>query len=202
MRRALLCFVKNNAVPFNSVGAVLRLGGRALVTLFVLGQVVFLLASNFLSVEKPLRTELKNLIWTDPPPEETETYKYFAGQGPVHKYYDETRLYTKHWSQLTGQPQNWMLFAPFIGEVIPFPAVELRWDDQDWPDWAELPLLANPRPVPVVILSDNEPADRRDFIRFGKFRVPQVRKRTDALSERIDGRRFRSRNECLAHENS
>ena len=186
---------------------VLRTVARLALTLFVLGQLVFLVSSNFLGVEKPLRTEFKNFVWGDPPPEDVDTVwngfkrsvqqsvkdspapEYFEGTGPIHEtYYDKTTTYTKHWSQLTGQPQNWSLFAPYIVEVVPFPAVELRWDDQDWPDWAERPLVANPHPAPVVILSDNEPTDRREFAHYQGFRFRKYEGNLTPYASAEDGR--------------
>jgi hypothetical protein len=155
----------------------LRTIARGLLTLFVLGQFVFLVSANFLGVEEPLRKWFKDWHWKDRNPEADPVPDYFEGKGPVHeKYYDKSRTYAKHWSQLTGQPQNWSLFAPYILEVVPFPAVELRWDDQDWPDWAdwadwaERPLLPGQRPAPVVVLSDNEPLDPHAFAHFSGFR--------------------------------
>jgi hypothetical protein len=166
-----------------------RTVARVLLSLFILGQLVFLVSSNFLNVEKPLRNALKDYVWGDAPPaddssvasackrwaqgaaKDTEPSEYTKGKGEVHEvYYAKVQTYDKRWSQLTGQPQNWSLFAPYIVEVAPFPAVEFRWDDQDWPDWAERPVPLNQRPAPVVLLSDNEPRDRRWFAHLSGFR--------------------------------
>jgi hypothetical protein len=181
-----------------------RTVARALLTLFVLGQFLFLVGSNFLGVEEPLRTEFKNFAWGDPPPrdapspwqrfkrgvqaamKDTEPPDYLNGKGDVQeKYYKVARTYTKHWSQLTGQPQSWSLFAPYIVEVIPFPAVEFRWDAQDWPDWAGPP-ASGEHPTAIVYLSDNEPRPLPDGrpgrLCYAKFGLARIRKYEEQIT--------------------
>jgi hypothetical protein len=152
--------------------AILRTLARAVLTLFVLGQFIFLLTSNFLGVEEPLREAFKKWYWKDNWHKDESVPEFVEGKGDAYKtYFDTPRIYTKHWAQLTGQPQSWGLFAPDAGRELPFPAVELRWDDEDWPDWADKLRLADSRPAPLVVLSDNEPLDRRSYVKFALFRV-------------------------------
>jgi hypothetical protein len=150
----------------------LRTLARVGLTLFVFGQILFLVSSNLLGVEEPLRERFKKWYLKDDWHKDVPVPEFVQGKGEIHKtYFDKTRTYTKHWAQLTGQPQSWGLFAPDVGRLLPFPAVELRWDDEDWPDWAERPPLADPRPAPVVVLSDNEPRDPHRYVKFALFRV-------------------------------
>jgi len=163
---------------------VLRTLARALLTLFVLGQFLFLMSSNFLGVEEPLRECFKKWYWKDDWHKDVPVPEYVEGKGEIHKtYYDKTRTYTKRWAQLTGQPQSWGLFAPYVGDELPFPAVELRWDDQDWPDWAARPTLSPQPPAPVVILSDNEPLDRHRYAKFGRLRLRKYEEQITPFAE-------------------
>ncbi len=154
------------------VGRVVRTAARALLTLFVLWQFVFLVTSNLLGVEEPLRKWVKEWYWKDGAHADVPVPEYLQGKGKLHEdYYPPIQKWDEHWSQLTGQPEHWSLFAPFIGDVANFPAVELRWDDQDWPDWADQPLLPENPPKAMVVLSDNEPKDRLCYAKFGRFRI-------------------------------
>jgi hypothetical protein len=162
-------FIRKNAVPLNSVGAVLRLLGRMVVTVFFVGQVVFLLSANFLEVEKPLREWFKDRHWHDKSADEAPDY--LNGKGDVQERFEVVRAYDKRWGELTSQPQSWGLFSPYIGKVLTFPAVELRWDAEDWPNWADQPVVLNDHSAPVVVLSDNEPTQRGHYFRFGHLRV-------------------------------
>lgn len=72
---------------------------------------------------------------------------------------------TQRWADLTGQHQTWSLFAPVVGRDFTFPAVELRWSDD--------------REPPMLLLSDNEPADRRAFFRLGRFRLRRCEMKFD-----------------------
>jgi hypothetical protein len=155
-----------------TVTSVCRILARIALTFFVVWQVVFLLTLNFLNVEKPLREAFKDWYWKDDLHKDVAVPEYLIGEGPIHKdYYEPAAKYTKRWSQLTGQPESWGLFAPTIMRVVPFPAVELRWDNQDWPDWAEPPALPTERQAAIVMLSDNEPIDRHCYAKFGMFRI-------------------------------
>ena len=166
----------------------LRIPARVLLTLFILGQFVFLLSSNFLGVEEPLREWFKNWYWKDDRHKDVPVPDYLRGEGKIHDtYFEATRTWTKRWSQLTGQPQNWGLFAPSITEEGGFPAVELRWDDQDWPDWTSRPTLPSAAPAPVVVLSDNEPRDRRYFARISGFRIRKYEENITPYPSAPDG---------------
>jgi hypothetical protein len=165
----VLLFIRKNAVPLNSVGAVLRLLGRMVVTVFFVGQLIFLLSSNFLGVEEPLRDWFKDRHFREKKTEELPDY--LNGKGDIQKRFAAVRACDRRWGQLTGQPQSWGLFAPHIAKVVTFPAVELRWDAEDWPDWADRPVVLTDHPTPVVVLSDNEPIDRQDYCHLGNFRI-------------------------------
>jgi hypothetical protein len=178
----------------STASRILRSLARALLTLFILGQFLFLVSSNFLGVEEPLREWFKNWYWKDDWHKDVAVPEYVEGKGEIHEtYYEKTRTYTKRWSQLTGQPQNWGLFAPSIVEELAFPAVELRWDDQDWPDWADWadwavrPPPPSAPPAPVVILSDNEPHDRHGYAKFGGFRIRKYEENITPYASAPDG---------------
>lgn len=102
---------------------------RVLLGSLVVGQLLFLLASNF--------SPWWQRAWPS-------------------KEIRATATLTNAWSQLTGQPQDWSLFAPEVGRDYFFVAVQLQWGDQ-YP--------------PVLLLSDNEPSDLRHYFRVGQFRL-------------------------------
>jgi hypothetical protein len=97
--------------------------------LFVVGQLLFLFSANGLPLLQRLRPA--NTIAA-------------------------LRTVPTSWAELTGQPQEWSLFAPDVATESTFVAVQLDWG----PD----------RP-PVLLLSDNEPDDLRRFFRVGRFRL-------------------------------
>jgi hypothetical protein len=72
---------------------------------------------------------------------------------------------TRRWAQLTGQPQDWALFAPNVRGDSVFPAVELHWDEDSRGADRSMPRAAE------LLLSDNEPADPHHFLRVGRFRL-------------------------------
>ncbi len=82
-------------------------------------------------------------------------------QGHVWTLLDHLGKTDKMWAELTGQPQNWSLFAPTIGRECIFPALELSWQH-------------NPGDAPAdkqVVLSENEPTDLEHYFRLGRFRL-------------------------------
>src|SRR5205823_14063410 len=83
------------------------------------------------------------------------------GTGHAHDATAVVSGLTDRWAQLTGQPQDWALFAPNVGNQVPFLAAELRWDDAPpgAPGAAE------------VLRSENEPADINHSFRVGLFRL-------------------------------
>ena len=128
-----------------------RTAARAALGLFVVGQLLFLLASNLLSVEDAVRAALRKSA-----PAQRVAPDLFDGSGRTHVGLHAVERVTRRWEEWTGQAQNWQLFAPDVADVVPFLAVELRWED-GLPPW--------------VLLSDNEPADIRRFVRVGRFRL-------------------------------
>ncbi|MCS6851158.1 MAG: hypothetical protein NZ700_08330 [Gemmataceae bacterium] len=126
---------------------------RVALGLFVIGQLVFLVTANLLRWVDSLRPRLKEKEWV-----KVIAPDWVAETGHVYDAMHVVSGLTRRWSQLTGQPQNWSLFAPVVADHVPFPAVELRWT-------AEAP------PRSVWVLSDNEPEDVRAFFRIGKFRL-------------------------------
>jgi hypothetical protein len=117
--------------------------GQVLLGLFVVGQLGFLLAANFLPL---LRTALAKQAPTVAQP----IAVVLEGTGT--------------WARWTGQLQGWSLYAPRVPAQAAFATVELRWDDDPhWPAQARR----------VVLHSDIEPANPQSYFRpFGTFRLP------------------------------
>jgi hypothetical protein len=142
-----------------------RTAARAVLGLFVVWQLLFLLSSNLLSVEDAVRAALQKS-----PAAQRVAPDLFEGKGRTHAALREVERVTQRWEEMTGQAQLWQLFAPDVADVIPFLAVELRWDDDRLPDDDAERVLPAPCP-PVLLLSDNEPADPACFFRVGRFRL-------------------------------
>jgi hypothetical protein len=160
---------------------------QVLLGLFIVWQLFFLVASNFIKLADSARDDLKdNAVVDAVAPGWTEK------KGHVHDAEEVVSGVTTRWAQLTGQPQNWSLFSPRVADAIPFLGVELRWDDDrrsgptvagDLAPFAAASGLegltlaagawANRVPIhPAVYLpSDNEPANPRCFFRLGRFRL-------------------------------
>jgi hypothetical protein len=145
-----------------------RIAARGALGLFVVWQLLFLLASNLLSVEDAVRTALHKS-----PPAQRLAPDFFDGQGAAHAGLRAAERVTRRWEELTGQGQYWQLFAPDVADVIPFVAVELRWEDG--------------RP-PRLLLSDNEPDDPSRFFRAGRFRLRRYESTLDCAP--LPGRPF------------
>jgi hypothetical protein len=95
--------------------------------------------------------------WLDPPGTKTEE------ETQIGRFYEQLGKVTEWWGRRAGQEQGWSLFAPDVVDWTSFPLVELRWDTDEAPGKAVYP--------PVRLLSENEPRDRRRFVRIGKFRL-------------------------------
>jgi hypothetical protein len=118
--------------------------GQVALGLFVVGQLVFILAANFLPL---LRIALGKV---SP-----------AAERPVALAVEGTG----YWARATGQLQGWSLYAPRVPTQSVFIAVELRWDDD-----ARWPAPAGARRE--VLRSAIEPDDPHRFFRpFGAFRL-------------------------------
>jgi hypothetical protein len=118
--------------------------------LFVLWQLFFLFFDNLLDLEGALRDAVRRgpLVQDRPP-------GWLEDKGPVRPSLTWPEAGATFWGELTGQEQAWRLFAPDVADVIPFVALELRWEDG----------------TSCPLLSDNEPDQRRRFLRLGRFRL-------------------------------
>ena len=167
---------------------------RILLGLFILWQLFFLVSSNLLSLLPRVRDSGQ-----DKPKAEAIASEWLHEKGHLA---DAERAFTRlatRWAEVSGQPQDWSLFAPNVTSIIPFVAVEFSWDEErddhsDKPDierqLADLLITGEvqappstawrPRPrASVVVLSSNEPADVRRFVRFGKFRLRRYESNLD-----------------------
>jgi hypothetical protein len=163
---------------------------RVALGLFILWQLFFLVAQNFLDLARESRDDLPESVQEAV---EAVAPGWSQKRGPVHEAVEAVTSWTGRWSRLTAQPQGWELFAPTVAADCAFPVVELRWDEPPMPPWQvpgllaplaagrplEAALLAAAFPVPtplmphqsVMLLSDNEPADLSHFLRLGNFRL-------------------------------
>jgi hypothetical protein len=145
--------------------------GRAVLTLFIFGQLIFLFWSNFLEIGSPMVDLSQQIPWLG---EYVPNWSAPDEWAPNHPRIQKklVRLKTKMawWEDFSGQPQRWGLFAPNVAEFVPFAAVEFRWTNG--PD-------GKPLHRPVHWISDNEPPDRRRFFRFGNFRLRKTESRLD-----------------------
>jgi hypothetical protein len=194
---------------------------QVILGLFVVGQLLFLLAANFLGMAEKARPYLKDR----PPAEPSDAFEerlLQAGRTAAARVapgwtHEEGHLYdamevitglTNRWSQVTGQPQDWSLFAPTVYRVTTFVAVQFRWDTDPVPERDVVALIAplaardpagvvvfcgvSPRSYtaslpPRLLLSDNEPDDIRSFVRLGRFRLRRYESNLDlTLSCRDD----------------
>jgi hypothetical protein len=161
-------------------------GPRIFLGLFILGQLCFLFASNFLGLLQESKDYLPER-WKAPI--ERLAPGFTKQEGPVWELSKTLTGVTKIWDQATGQSQAWSLFAPGVSNDCTFLALELRWDEApEVTDLARgLNLLAAGTPLeatvlaglalkremlqaPELWLSDNEPADIAGFFRIGNFR--------------------------------
>jgi hypothetical protein len=129
---------------------------QVLLGLFIAWQLFFLWASNLLKLAEADREQ-----WKDHPLVESLLPGWTKKEGHIHDGIDTLMRVLRRWEQITNQSQNWSLFAPWVADHIPFPAVQLCWEDE-------------PRPASDrghFLLSDNEPRDPYDFVRFGHFRL-------------------------------
>jgi hypothetical protein len=164
-----------------------RAAPRVLLGLFIVWQLLFLPAANLCGLLTCARNHLAE--W---PPLAQAAPDWTQGRGRLHRATEVVGAVTGRWADLTGQPQPWSLFGPEVGHDVAFVAVEIRWDDDPLPFstpcrrlaplaagdlltcltlHAALPGGREDAPPPVLLLSDNEPADPRAYFRLGRFRV-------------------------------
>jgi hypothetical protein len=163
--------------------------------LFVMGQLAFLVLANFLGLLEDTRKRL-----ADDYRDKDKLTGWLKGEGHFHDLQTQLTGLCDRYGQIIHSPQSWSLFAPSVATRIDFPALELRWDDEDDLNadelaartlgplaglmatahleyttlWAvALPALPD-TPPPVWLLSDNEPQNLRCFFRLGRFRLRRL----------------------------
>jgi len=158
-------------------------GPRIFLGLFILGQLFFLFASNFLGFILEYKDDFRER-WQAPI--ERLAPGFTKHEGHVWEMTQTLTRLTKMWDHATGQNQNWCLFAPGISDESTFLALELHWEDapESAPAIARsLSLLATGTPLEAAALtglalnqgklwlSDNEPTNIEKFFRLGNFRI-------------------------------
>jgi hypothetical protein len=138
--------------------------------LFVLWQLFFLVASNFIGMVQSVQKHTSYIPKDWKKKIDRHASWFFNENSHFNDALKAVDGITDRWAYLTCQPQGWSLFAPNVGREITFVAVEMRWDDHDpWarpaPAGAEMPY------APELLLSENEPRDPTHFFRWGKFRL-------------------------------
>jgi hypothetical protein len=166
--------------------------------LFIVWQLFFLVASNFLGMLRKVREHLKDQALV-----EALVPGWTRGQGHFYDGVEVLAGLAERWAQLTCQTQNWSLFAPELGTDLAFLAVEVCWDEVPLsaPHLARLlaPLAAgyglesaslwagsrfaeaSPVPSRELLLSDNEPEDLRRYLRLGRFRLRRYEGNLDLI---------------------
>jgi hypothetical protein len=128
---------------------------RVFLGVFIVWQLVFLFSSNILS----LLNKAHSLSADES-----------GRKGPIPDFEQGMSKVMARWSELTGQPQSWSLFAPNVTSTIPFVAVEFCWEDDPTSVSSISRLLA---PIAafkgvdavslVAIAWRNDPRDRNDI---------------------------------------
>jgi hypothetical protein len=115
--------------------------------LFIVGQVLFLVAANLLGMADRARPYLKE----EPADAARHTLEgevqhgtrlvaeqvapdWVREQGHVFDATQTAGGIVSRWAQVTAQPQDWSLFSPGVSHVTTFVAVEFRWDDDRLPE--------------------------------------------------------------------
>jgi hypothetical protein len=149
-----------------------------LLGLFILCQLGFLFLANALgfvtSIPKYAPDKPARLINRLAPPGSDDKRPGFQGI--------ENNL--RWWTQLSGQDQEWALFAPDVGKLSAFPCVLLLWDETlaDQPGVNGVLLSFDAKngfdlrldafaPHVHLLLSDNEPPDVNGYFRIGNCRL-------------------------------
>ncbi len=134
--------------------------GQIWLGLFVVWQLFFMLAANGVDLLQRLGLVAREIEPAIP----SKAVGRFTEGGHVLEFLDGVGYLTARWGQLTGQPQGWSLYAPFIRREITFLALELHFDSSQ---------------EPVKLLSANEPADPGHFFRVAKSRLHQYEYRIE-----------------------
>jgi len=165
---------------------------RILLGFFICWQILFLLSSNLLSFLPRVRE-----FWQDKPRAEAIAPDWLHEKGRVANAERAVMKLATRWAEVSGQPQDWSLFAPNVTSIIPFVAVEFSWDEESNSDkqelkrrLAELRMAGNVQAPPpavwrehpqlsAVVLSANEPSDVRHYAKFGHFRLRRYESNID-----------------------
>ena len=183
---------------------------QVLLGLFILFQLAFLIVSNLLGLVKWAPSEFgresKNRI--------NQVLPQFADeQGHGWSWGEQLDTCIRRYVQLTGQDQEWALFAPTVGKATAFPAVLLLWDmplvddasipgaDYDLDPKNGFTMAIDLPPARFEFMkSENEPADMNAYLRIGKCRVrryegqfylnprPDEHETEDDLATRLTGK--------------
>jgi len=150
---------------------------QVILGLFIVGQLAFLLLSNLLGFVQWFNStyvaEWGPLVQRVAP-------RFAEEKGHGWQWCEQLEKPMRTWTQLTLQDQAWSLFAPNPGTETGFPGLLLsdKADDSGRHNWTHLfdaqighHVLAPEPTSDVVLLSDNEPADIREFFRMGTYRV-------------------------------
>jgi hypothetical protein len=157
---------------------------QVLLGIFVVGQLAFLFVGNLLGFVKWVPTDIS----TESQQRINQVLPQFGDQkGHGWEWTDEIETNLRRYVQLTGQDQDWALFAPTVGKATAFPAVLFRWDEAAPFDrtiaGAEYTFNAKngfhmrldaDAPRTEILQSENEPKDVRAYFRFNKCRVRRV----------------------------
>jgi hypothetical protein len=114
--------------------------------LFVLAQLAFLVLSNLIGLYQDAQPHVPAEIGAVA---ERVIPGYTSQGGHGWKIPDELSTALRRWAQLTGQDQNWSLFAPGVAKVTGFPALLLAWD--------EAPNSAAAIAFPLALLNARDP---------------------------------------------
>jgi hypothetical protein len=154
---------------------------QVLLGLFILFQLAFLLFANLLSFVKSIPENAPDkpgkLLNRVAP-------QFVDGLGHGWQWGEQLENNLKRWWELTGQDQEWALFAPVVGKNAGLPCLLLLWDEMPF-EAAGIPeglfivdakngfhmrheLLATKM---QLLLSENEPRDTNDYFRIGKCRL-------------------------------
>jgi hypothetical protein len=148
---------------------------QVLLGLFILGQIVFLVLANLAALVKqlPSRTDVNARRLAD-----KIVPRFAEHDGHGWSWFSEMEANLNRWIQLTGQLQNWSLFAPAVTDESNFPALLLLADDNALPGWTQefdpvngFHVKFDAGPPQILLLSEVEPADIHRFFRGGDFRL-------------------------------